>query len=88
MYLGNYFSRSYLYDYMLESGLNMTLIQTFNVACFIFFQNYGYTTHMFFFDNLIYLSWFSFMLGIPSGAIYSSSIYQANAGGNLQEIKD
>lgn len=37
MYLGSYFSRSFFYDYMLESGFNLTIVQTVNVACFVFF---------------------------------------------------
>ena len=88
MYLGNYISRSFLYDYLLEFGLSLTLIQTINVLTFVTLQTYGYTTHMFIFDNLIYLLAFSFILGIPAGAIYSSSLYQANSGGSVSDIKD
>ena len=88
MYTGNYFSRSFLYDYLLDNGFSLTLIQTLNVLTFIILQTYGYTTHLFLFDNLIYLLSFSFLLGIPAGSIYSSSLYQANSGGNLSEIRD
>ena len=81
--MGSYFSRSFFYDYMLESGMSLTITQSIHVASFIFFHNYGFPTHMFFFDNTVYLIIFSFLLGIPGGSIYSSSLYQANAGGNL-----
>jgi hypothetical protein len=58
------------------------------MVTFITLQTYGYTTHMFLFDNLVYLLLFSFLLGIPAGSIYSSSLYQANAGGNIKEMRE
>mmetsp|Transcript_23957 Transcript_23957/g.36712 ORF Transcript_23957/g.36712 Transcript_23957/m.36712 type:complete len:121 (-) Transcript_23957:54-416(-) len=81
MYIGNYFSRSFLYDYFLNRGLSLSIIQTVNTVLFVILQQWGVTTHLFIFDNLAYLFTFSLLLGIPAGSIYSSSLLTVNSGG-------
>ena len=37
MYIGNYFSRSFLYDYLMGRGMGLTIIQSANTLLFMIF---------------------------------------------------
>mmetsp|Transcript_14221 Transcript_14221/g.24188 ORF Transcript_14221/g.24188 Transcript_14221/m.24188 type:complete len:102 (-) Transcript_14221:224-529(-) len=75
LYIGNYFSKSFLYDFLLDQGLSLTLVQTGNIAVLLCVHCFGWQSHVFLFDHLILLFLVSILLGIPGGSIYSSSLY-------------
>ena len=93
--VGNYITRSNIYDFLLGKKFSLTFSMLMFIG--IYFLVYEYSkafnenlaTHKhFMLDSIIYLFTLSIFMGWPSGIIYTSSLYKTCGGRSKKYLND
>jgi hypothetical protein len=85
--VGNYITRSQIYDFLLGKKLSLTFSMAVFIALYLLVYDFSKAFNEnllrhkeFRLDSIMYLFTLSIFMGWPSGIIYTSSLYKTSGG--------
>ena len=90
--IGNYLTRSTVYEFMLNRKVSLIISQIIVIGAYLIMTNVTY--HLtggntgIMMDSIVYFFIISIFMGIPGGIVYSSTLYKCLGGKKKDEVID